>query len=360
VLVVDDVRTNLTVAAGFLQRHGISAEVAEDGPGAIDLVAKSLDENRPYDIIFMDHMMPDMDGIEATRRIRELEKSRQSDNGKFPKIPVICLSANAVQGAEELFLSSGMDGFISKPIEAPALNRTLQQFLPPGKYTFTDAKNDKPGAVKPDSREEGIWGELAKIKGLDMLRGLHYVADDFEIYLSTLKQLSAGMEKGIAVLRDSLAAGDLQAYAVQAHAYKGIFATIGMETISGWGKKLEDAAKGGDTATCLADTEGFCSALKEFDAALRNTSLFVEKQGEDKTEIGAQDMTAKLADLAEACDEGGATRINAAVKELSTLGLSGAAPDFESALAETLDLARSLDYDEAAEAARKLAAQLAG
>jgi CheY-like chemotaxis protein/HPt (histidine-containing phosphotransfer) domain-containing protein len=364
-LVVDDVRTNLIVASGFLQRHGISAEVAEDGPAAIDLVAKSLEENRPYDIIFMDHMMPGMDGIEATRRIKELEKSRQGENGNFPngklpKIPVICLSANAVQGAEELFLASGMDGFIAKPIEASALNRALQQFLPEGKYTLTDIKDEKAASGKPNKQEERILKELSKIKGLDINQGLHYAAGNSEIYISTLKQLSAGMDKGLAVIRGSLAAGDWQSYAVQAHAYKGIFATIGMETISRWGKKLEDAAKGEDKSLCLAETEDFCSALKEFNAALRNTSLFAEPEGEGKTEIGAPDMAEKLDGFAEACDEGAAARINAAVKELSALRLLGAAPDFESALAETLNMARSLDYDEAAEAARKLAAQLTG
>jgi CheY-like chemotaxis protein len=300
-----------------------------------------------------------MDGIEATGQIRELEKSRQGENGNLPKIPVICLSANAVQGAKELFLSSGMDGFIAKPIEGPALNKALWQFLPEGKYTFIDTKDEKPAAGKPNPREERIRGELLKIKGLDITQGLHYVADNFGTYLSTLKQLSSGMEKGLAVIRDSLAAGDWRSYAVQVHAYKGIFATIGMEAISGWGKRLEDAAKSEDKSLCFAETENFCSALKEFNADLRNTSLFTEEE-EHKTEVSAPDMAAKLTSFAEACDEGSSTRIKEALKELAALSLSGAAPDFEAALAETLNLARSLDYDEAAEKARKLVAQLTG
>jgi CheY-like chemotaxis protein/HPt (histidine-containing phosphotransfer) domain-containing protein len=360
VLVVDDVRTNLDVASGFLSRHRISAEVAEDGPAAIDLVSKSLDEKRPYDIIFMDHMMPGMDGIEATRRIRELEKSRQDENGNPPNIPVICLSANAVQGAKELFLASGMDGFIVKPIEGAALNRALRQFLPEGKYTFADIKNEKTAARKPNPQEERILKELVKIKGLDIRQGLHYAAENFETYTSTLKQLSAGMEKGLAVIRDTLSAGDWRSYAVQVHAYKGIFATIGMEALAGWGKRLEDAAKGGDKSLCAAETEDFCSALNAFNAALRQTPLFAEAEGEGKTEIGAQGMAAKLTGFADACDEGGSARIKAAVKELAALSLAGAAPDFEAALAETLNLARSMDYDEAAEKARAIVVQLTG
>jgi signal transduction histidine kinase/DNA-binding response OmpR family regulator/HPt (histidine-containing phosphotransfer) domain-containing protein len=359
VLVVDDVRTNLDVAMGFLKRHRISADVAEDGPAAIGLVEKCLDEKRPYHIIFMDHMMPGMDGIETTRRIRELEKSRRDEKGNPPNIPVVCLSANAVQGAKELFLSSGMDGFIAKPIEAAALNRTLRQFLPEGTYTFVDIKADKTAAAAPNPREDKILQELLKIRGLNIRQGLHYAAESFETYLSTLKQVSQGMEKGIAVIRDSLAAEDWQAYAVQVHAYKGIFATLGVEKISGWGKKLEDAAKGGDTALCAAETEDFCAALTAFNTALRQTSLFAA-EGDTKTTISAPDMAAKLTGLAEACDEGGATRIKAAIKELAELRLAGADKEFETALAETLTLAHSLDYDEAAEKARELVVQLGG
>jgi HPt (histidine-containing phosphotransfer) domain-containing protein len=163
------------------------------------------------------------------------------------------------------------------------------------------------------------------------------------------------MEKGLGVIRSSLAAGDWQAYAVQVHAYKGIFATVGVEAISGRGKELEDAVKSGDKSLCFAETEDFCSALEAFNAALRDTSLFVEAEEKNKTEIGAPDMAAKLTAFAAACDEGNSSRIGAALKELEGLRLSGATPDFEAALAETFSLAHSLDYDEAAEKARELA-----
>jgi CheY-like chemotaxis protein len=363
VLVVDDVRTNLDVALGFLSRHRISAETAEDGPSAIALAAKSLDENRPYDIIFMDHMMPGMDGVEATRRIREIEKSRQGENGNHPNIPIVCLSANAVQGAKELFLSSGMDGFIAKPIEGPALNKTLRQFLPEGKYTLTDTRDEKVTPGKLNEREERFLKELVEIKKIDILQGLHYAAGSFETYTSTLRQLSAGIKKGLAVIRESLAAGDWRSYAVQVHAYKGIFATIGAQAISDWGAKLEAVSKSEDKSICLEETGDFCASLEEFNAALRGTSLFAEEGGAKKTEISVPDMTVKLARLAEACEEGRSSRIKAAVTELEGLRLApgSAAPSgFDEALAEILGLARSLDYDEAADKARAMGVRLKG
>ncbi|MFP3091322.1 ATP-binding protein [Treponema sp. TIM-1] len=357
-LVVDDVPTNLTVAVAFLNRHHISSDTAEDGLGAIELVKKSFAEKRPYDIIFMDHMMPDMDGIETTRRIRKLEKKQPGE--AVPAIPVICLSANAVQGAKELFLSSGMNGFIPKPIEPEVLNDALKKFLPKEKYTLVDVTTNKAAAGKLDAKQERILGELAKIEGLDTAQGLHYAAGNFETYTSTLKQFSSGITRGLALIRDSLVAADWKPYTVQVHAYKGICATIGAGALSEWGKKLEAAAKGDDQAACLAETEAFCSALEEFNAALRGTSLFAETDGTDKTEITAADMAAKLTEFAEACEESHAGRIRALVKELECLRLADTAPDFEAALAQALDLARFLDYDEAAEKARELCAAMEG
>jgi CheY-like chemotaxis protein len=299
-------------------------------------------------------MMPGMDGIETTRRIRELEESRRNAGGGFPNIPIICLSANVVQDAKKLFLSSGMDGFISKPIESAALNGVLKNFLPEGKYTFVEPKNGGVNAGKQDSREEGIRRELATIKELDVARGFHYAADNFETYTLTLKQLSAGMEKGIALILNSLISRDWKSYTVQVHAYKGICATIGAEFLSEWGRKLEMASKSEDKSVCLAETEAFCSALREFNVALHRTSLFEEEKRTDKTEITAEDMTVKLTELAEACEEGRSLRIKAAIKVLDGVCLAGASPEFEAALEEVLDLARSLDYDEAAQKARAI------
>ncbi|MDR2796868.1 MAG: response regulator [Treponema sp.] len=359
-LVVDDVSANLIVALGFLGRCHIKAETAENGQAAIDMIEKSFDEKRPYDIVFMDHMMPVMDGIEATRRIREMEKSLRNAGGEFPAIPIICLSANAMRGMEELFLSSGMDGFIPKPIESAVLNGVLKKFLPKEKYTLAETENDGVSAEKRDPRQKRILDELSKIEGLDIDQGLHYAADSFETYTSTLKQLSVGMEKGLAVIRKSLAARDWNPYTVQVHAYKGIYATIGARRLSEWGKKLETASKGEDKRICLAETEDFCRALEAFYAALRGTLLFAEDTGPDKTETGAADMAAKIAEFVEACEEGRSSSIKAVVKELECLRLPSASPGFEAAFAKTLDLANSRDYDEAMEKAQELLTQLKG
>jgi CheY-like chemotaxis protein len=117
ILIVDDNEFNLKLATALLAKRGITAESALSGQEAIDLIKQN-----DFDIVFMDHLMPEMDGIEATKLIREL-------GGKFETLPIIALTANKEEGADEMFLANGFDGFMPKPIKVTDLNETLVKFL---------------------------------------------------------------------------------------------------------------------------------------------------------------------------------------------------------------------------------------
>lgn len=119
ILVVDDNAMNLKVVLGLLKPYHMTIMTAESGPQAIEM-AKSAD----YHIIFMDHMMPGMDGVEALHAIRDLE------GDYFKELPIVALTANAVSGAREMFLSEGFQDFVTKPIEMNAMERSLRQWLP--------------------------------------------------------------------------------------------------------------------------------------------------------------------------------------------------------------------------------------
>jgi CheY-like chemotaxis protein len=354
-LVVDDGPVNLTVALAFLAKHRISAETASGGFEAVEKVKAAVESGRPYDLIFMDHMMPDLNGTDATERIRGLGEGEDS---VYRTTPILALSANAVQGAEASFLAAGMNGLVSKPVEASALNAALMKFLPQGSYTLADPGLPDPVPARPSPGETQALDELGNIAGLNMARGLYFAADNFATYGSTLKQFSAGMEKGLARIRDSLAAEDWKSYTVQIHGCKGICATIGAQALSDWAGKLEGASKSDDRSPCREETGAFCEALAALNAALRRTSLFAEAPEGDKIEMSREGMAARLAAFAEACGEGSSARIKAAARELETARPAGASPDFAAALREALDLALSLDYDEAAEKARELEADL--
>ncbi|MDR3230230.1 MAG: response regulator [Synergistaceae bacterium] len=126
VLVVDDNEINLIVASELLKQYGIDADIAHSGAEALRMM-----DDKKYDLVFMDHMMPEMDGIEATEEIRKYEDWRAV-------VPVVALTANAVSGMMELFLDKGMNDFISKPIELDKLHRTLLTWLPPEKIARTN------------------------------------------------------------------------------------------------------------------------------------------------------------------------------------------------------------------------------
>ncbi len=119
VLVVDDNRINLLVAEGLMKPYNIILETAEDGAIAVEMI-----KNNKYDLVFMDHMMPEMDGIEATAVIRKIE------DDYYKKLPIIAFSANALVGAKEFFIKEGMDDILSKPIEVKKLNIILKKWIP--------------------------------------------------------------------------------------------------------------------------------------------------------------------------------------------------------------------------------------
>ncbi|MDR2181718.1 MAG: response regulator [Treponema sp.] len=124
-LVVDDNQVNRMVAEGLLRRYGAEVDTAQDGEEAIVMVKK-----KTYDLVFMDHMMPNMDGLETTRAIRAL-------GGRFEQLIIIALSANVMPGAGELFTGAGMNDFLPKPIIIKALKKLFLRYLPPEKYYFT-------------------------------------------------------------------------------------------------------------------------------------------------------------------------------------------------------------------------------
>jgi len=128
VLVVDDNDFNLKTVEALLSLVGVKAKLVHSGREAIDLVKKES-----FDIVFMDQMMPEIDGIQATGEIRNWEK----ENPSKARLPIIALTANAVQGARDMFLSNGFDGFISKPIEINDLNEALIEWLPGEKITLS-------------------------------------------------------------------------------------------------------------------------------------------------------------------------------------------------------------------------------
>ncbi|MDR3302684.1 MAG: response regulator [Spirochaetaceae bacterium] len=344
ILVVDDIPINLTVALGFLARHGMNAETAEGGEEAVRMVIERGAEKR-YDLVLMDHMMPEVDGVEATRRIRAWEAEQASP---LRKMPIVALSANAVSGAREFFLANGMDGFISKPIVAEQLNEVLFQYLPHEKLLLSEepAAERKPAAQQPAEL-------LALAAVLDIAEGLKNNGGDSAMYIRTLELANRAIPKEQAKLEEERSRKDWTNFGIRAHALKGIFATIGHKALSAMGKELEFAAKEGRIADCESQAAPFIAAIQDFTARL--AQFHQHEAPTESANIADADpliVREKTAALISACEASNGQLIKSAFSELAQVCN-------HQSIEKIRDLIDDYDYDEAAKLLRELAETLA-
>ncbi|MCL2015791.1 MAG: ATP-binding protein [Defluviitaleaceae bacterium] len=247
ILVVDDNEFNLKVASGLLQILKITPETAKSGFEAIKMV-----QERDYDIVFMDHMMPVMDGIKTVEHIRKM-------GGKHEKTPIIALTANAIQGAKEMFLENGMDDFISKPIDSYYLNRIVEKWLPPEKINFSVAEK-KPILKKAQhSYTSDFFDQLNNIEDIKVQVGIKYFSGMEEAYKGALELFHRKMLSECNLMETYLHNGDLQDFSISIHAMKGVLATIGAMELSDAAMELEKMAKLNDFEYC----ESHYPSLKE-------------------------------------------------------------------------------------------------
>ncbi len=262
VLVVDDEPMNLMVARGIFETYGMVVSTASGGRESIEMCA-----NKDYDLVFMDHMMPEMDGVEAMKRLK-LNASRMRK-----ELLVVALTANAISSAKEMFLSEGFDGFIPKPIEITELERVLKKILPKSSIVYEkissegdDKKNDgvvskaaesasKPASKEPAKNEDVKTAEAAPVNdvykdivkcGVDVHTGLRYCKDDEEFYKQLLLEYARDHEEKLATLNKYYEEENWHDYSIRVHAIKSTSKMIGNIELSDMAKALEDASKCND------------------------------------------------------------------------------------------------------------------
>lgn len=237
VLIVDDNKVNRQVAQELMKLFGFEAHLAESGREAIDLVSRHLVS---YDIIFMDHMMPYMDGAEATENIRQLE-------GNYAKnVPIIALTANAIKGVDKQLLKSGMNDYIAKPIKIDQLSAILRKWLPASKIFPAGTTLEE-----VERREAQVpWNKLPqeelleRFEGIDTTTGIRNCAGNIDGYIELLKTYASS--NLINLLNDFYEKEDMDNYAVTAHSIKGASQSVGALDVADMAYGLERAAKRGD------------------------------------------------------------------------------------------------------------------
>ena len=243
ILIVDDTRMNLEVAAGLLKKTRVAVDRALSGEEAVGLARGTA-----YDLILMDQRMPGMDGTEALHRIRA------AGDGPNAGTPVICLTADAVSGAKEKYLAEGFTDYLSKPVDGGALERTLLAYLPPEKV---ERRREEPAEADPaEEAEEGICGvraeELRKA-GIRPESGLEYCQRDAGLYRDILQEFRKDAEGRAEDMRRALEQKDWRQYGILAHSLKGTSRMIGAGELSWLAARLETAATEGkeeEVAAC--------------------------------------------------------------------------------------------------------------
>jgi CheY-like chemotaxis protein len=260
ILVVDDITTNLKVAEGLMLPYRMQIEVCRSGKEAIELV-----QHNNYDIVFMDHMMPEMDGVEATLKIRE--HGSKDGNDYYQTLPIVALTANAVSGVKEMFLQNGFNDFLAKPIELVKLNTILETWLPKSKRE----------PCMPADRE--LIAPGFEIYGIDVRAGLYMTGGNETNYLRVLSAYYRDGAEKIEELTESCRQGNMKRYAACTHAVKGASASVGATKLSSLAKALELAAKNEDLEYVRSNNENF---LDEFKTLLNNISYVVSASGKSK------------------------------------------------------------------------------
>jgi signal transduction histidine kinase/CheY-like chemotaxis protein len=247
ILVVDDVETNLYVAQGLLRPYGVTVDCVKSGREAI---TKILLDNR-YNIVFMDHMMPDMDGIETTHIIRE----HPSEYAKT--LPIIALTANAIVGMREMFLENGFNDYLSKPIERSKLEAILVKWMPdpavlkpigsvnvPAEESAAapDLSAEKPNPNKPHIADF----EITPVEGLNIKQGIILAGGSPELYRNILTLYCRDVAERMDILSEIPRPEKIRDFTTHVHALKSASANIGAEGIRDRAAELETAAKSGD------------------------------------------------------------------------------------------------------------------
>ncbi len=226
IMIVDDSFMNLKVIEGLLKPYRVKVTTALSGKEALEKLV-----SRDYDFIFMDHMMPEMDGVECLNRIRS------RDIPFYKNVPVIALTANAVAGAREMFLEQGFTDFISKPVEISVLEKILKKYIPKDKISYSDDETE-------EEDTQVTAGQLV-IGDLNVKKGLLYCGS-VENYKNVLNVHATNGPDNIDKIRNLFKEKNITDYTIYIHALKSSMASIGAETLSEMAKDMEQAGKDGN------------------------------------------------------------------------------------------------------------------
>lgn len=253
-LVIDDNSINLKVIQGLLEPYGLTVDMASSAEEGIRFVNKTR-----YDIVFIDYMMPGINGLQASRIIREFEDIY------YKMLPIVAISANAVEGMEEAFLEAGVNDFIAKPITNEDLERCLRKWISSDKIEVNAAKEEE------KKQPAGIFDALERI---DVSKGLSYSSGKMDMYMTLLKEFAATIQDKKELLNSLITEEDISRFTIEVHSLKSNSKLVGASELSDKALELERLGH-------KRDFDGIVSKLPslndEIDEVMKELSLVIKE-----------------------------------------------------------------------------------
>ncbi len=326
VLMVDDNPMNLMVFKSLLKQTQIKVETADDGDEGL-LMA----QNKKYDLIFLDHMMPKKDGIETLHELREQKK------GPNLQTPVVCLTANAIVGARGQYIVAGFDDYLTKPIDSRKLEDMLLAYLPKEKIQEAGGGEEDEAAV-PEIPE--ILSPLLGQDWIDLSLGIKN-SGDVDAYLLLLKIFYESLDEKANEIEGYFAAENWKDYTIKVHALKSSARLIGAAAFGEEAQLLENAGKAEDVDYIRAHHEDFMTKCLSFKAPL--AEVFVEEEtDEDKPEAGAELMEGVMEEIRSAAEDMDCDRLEDIFGEMDAYRIPEAQSELYGKLKEA---AAMFDYE---------------
>ena len=282
VLVVDDNKINLTIAEGLMLPLKLQIDTADGGQEAIDKVAAN-----EYDIVFMDHMMPEIDGVDATKRIRG------AGEGSHQPV-IVALSANVMGEAKTLFTEAGMNDFVGKPIDVRKLSSTIKKWLPPEKIVEKTAD----GGDDADNEDEVI----VKIDGLDIDNAVRALGS-VPLYNKIAGEYYRSGEDKLNSIKEAYDKEDWTDYTIKVHALKSSSRQIGAMELGRMAAELEEAGKDKNIDKIKADTGAALDVFRDLLTKLAEFYETGEEEDTDKPLVEKDVLLELLAEMETACDD---------------------------------------------------------
>ena len=277
ILIVDDTLMNLTVIKGLLKQTKIKIDTALNGQECLSMAMK-----KKYDIIFLDHMMPGMNGIETLKAMKSMEYNLNEET------PVISLTANAISGAREQYISAGFQDYLTKPINFEQLETLIVKYLPPDKVTTSEKGGMKKSEQDIQNDNESIeaislpeW--LKQVKGLNTQSGIEHCGD-IESYMDVLHVFVNSIDSAAKEIEDYFKNEDWKNYTTKIHALKSTAKVIGADELSEKARRLEDAGNSNYINEIRHDHKPLMKLYTSYVEKLKPL-LDVEKNDSDKPMI---------------------------------------------------------------------------